>query len=32
MDAKGFDWNIYISQMRITESICEKSLDSDEEP
>ena len=32
LDAKGFDWNIYISQMRITESICEKSLDSDEEP
>ena len=32
LDAKGFDWNFYISQMRITASMDDFSSDSDEEP
>ena len=32
LDAKGFDWNIYISQMRIIEYMEDLSSDSDEEP
>ena len=32
LDAKGFDWNIYIRQMRITQSIFDENSDSDEEP
>ena len=32
LDAKGFDWNIYISQMRIIEYMENLSSDSDEEP
>ena len=32
LDAKGFDWNIYIIQMRIIEYMEDLSSDSDEEP
>ena len=32
LDARGFDWNFYISQMRITASMDDSNSDSDEEP
>ena len=32
LDEKGFDWNFYISEMRIAASMDDLSSDSDEEP